>query len=46
MVLTDINTLWTCTDIAGLTVSVGAGINETAEALRTYLLTFFVELKC
>ena len=46
MVLTDINTLRPCKDITGLTVSVGAGIKETAETLRTDLLTFFVELKC
>ena len=46
MVLTDINTLRTCEDIAGLTVSVGTGIKETVEALRTDLLTFFVALKC
>ena len=46
MVLTDINTLPTCKDIAGLTISVGAGIKETSEALRTDLLSFFVELKC
>ena len=32
--------------ITGLTVSVGAGTKETAETLRTDLLTFFVELKC
>ena len=46
MVLTDINTLRLCKNIAGLTVSVGAEIKETAETLRTDLLTFFVELKC
>ena len=40
------NTLWPCKDITGLTASVGAGIKETAETLRTDLLTFFVELKC
>ena len=44
--LTDINRLRTCEDIAGLTVSVGAGIKETVEPLRTDLLTFFVALKC
>ena len=44
MVLTDTNTLRSCRDITGLTVSVGAGIKETAEILRTDLLTFFVEL--
>ena len=46
MVLTDINTLRLCKDIAGLTVSVGAEIKGTAETLRTDLLTFFVELEC
>ena len=46
VVLTDIHTLQACEDIVGLTVSVGAGIKETAEALRTDLLTLFVELKC
>ena len=40
MVLTDINTLRPCKDITGLTVSVGAGIKETAETLRIDLLTF------
>ena len=44
MVLTDTNTLRSSRDITGLTVSVGAGIKETAEILRTDLLTFFVEL--
>ena len=46
VVLTDTNTLWPCKGITELTVSVGAGIKETAETLRTDLLTFFVELKC
>ena len=47
MVLTDINTLRTCKDITGLTVtSVGAGRNKTAEALITDFHTLFVELKC
>ena len=46
MVLTDTNTLRACKDITGLTVSVCAGIKETAETLRTDLRTFFVELKC
>ena len=47
MLLTNINTLRTCKDIAWLTVeSVGAWIKETAEVLRTDLLTLFVELKC
>ena len=46
MVLTDTNTLWPCKDITGLTVSVSAGIKETAETLKTDLCTFFVELKC
>ena len=44
--LTDVSMLQPCKDITGLTVSVGAGIKETAETLRTDLLTFFVELKC
>ena len=46
MVLTDANTLRPCKDITGLIVSVGAGIKETADTLRTDLLTLFVELKC
>ena len=46
MVLTDTNMLRPCKDIAGLTVSVGGQIKETAKTLRTDLLTFFVELKC
>ena len=46
MVLTDTNTLRPCKDIIGLTVSVGTGIKETAETLRTDLPTFFVELNC
>ena len=46
VVLTDVHILQACEDIVGLTVSVCAGIKETAEALRTDLLTLFVELKC
>ena len=46
VVLTDTNTLQPWKDIAGLTISVGAEIKETAETLKTDLLTFFVELKC
>ena len=42
--LTDTNTLRSCKDITGLNVSVGARIKETAEILRTDLLTFFFEL--
>ena len=45
MVLTDISMLRPCKDITGLIVSVGAGMKETAETIRTDLLTFFVELK-
>ena len=45
MVLTDISMLRPCKDITGLTVSVGAGMKETAEMIRKDLLTFFVELK-
>ena len=45
MVLTDISMLQPCKDITGLIVSVGAGMKETAETIRTDLLTFFVELK-
>ena len=42
--LTDTNTLRSCKNITGLNVSVGAGIKETAEILRTDLLTIIVEL--
>ena len=47
MVLTDINTLRTCQDITTLTVtSVRASRKDTAETLRTDLLTLLVELQC
>ena len=45
VVLTGINMLRTCKGIAGLTVSAGAEIKETAKALRTDLIRYSVELK-
>ena len=45
MVLTGTNMLQTCQGIAGLNVSAGAGIKETAKVLRTDLITYSVELK-
>ena len=45
VVLTGTNMLQTCQGIAGLNVSAGAGIKETAKVLRTDLITYSVELK-